>query len=147
MQESFNFFKSALVSSVYYDGNWSTFKNFLTSISNTNDTAKAILEEAADFEARQLLWDEAYQAYLDQPLPEGLFSPEILTEAILAHKDAYIYDQEFCGYLREMYDIYYFDTDGGCFALTLCYYIASSEIWEKEMMDMVNSFSLESNVA
>lgn len=46
-----------------------------------------------------------------------------------------------------IYDIYYFDTDGGCFALTLCYYIASSEIWEKEMMDMVNSFSLESNVA
>ena len=103
--DDFNFFKSALVSSVYYDGNWSTFKNFLTSISNTNDTAKAILEEAADFEARQLLWDEAYQAYLDQPLPEGLFSPEILTEAILAHKDAYIYDQEFCGYLREMYEL------------------------------------------
>lgn len=37
--------------------------------------------------------------------PEGLFSPEILTEAILAHKDAYIYDQEFCGYLREMYEL------------------------------------------
>lgn len=71
--DDFNFFKSALVSSVYYDGNWSTFKNFLTSISNTNDTAKAILEEAADFEARQLLWDEAYQAYLDQPLPRGTF--------------------------------------------------------------------------
>jgi len=43
-----------------------------------------------------------------------------------------------------LYDVYYFDDAAGCYALTLCYYTAATDTWMKEMMDMVNSFSIVS---
>lgn len=41
-----------------------------------------------------------------------------------------------------VYDIYYFDTESGCYALTLCHYNGDSELWEDVLQQMVESFSL-----
>lgn len=103
--DDYDCFVGALVSSMYYDGDWEKFKSFLTSLADTNMIATAILQVADDFEKQELIWQEAYEDFVSNPAPEGLFSPEILTEAINAHADSYIYDQEFCGYLREMYEL------------------------------------------
>lgn len=101
----YEFFQQTLISSMYYGGDWNSFKTFLGSYATENATAEYLLEAANEYEAEELIWEAAYREYTSQPLPEGLFSVAILDEAIEAHADSYIYDQEFCGYLREMYEL------------------------------------------
>lgn len=41
------------------------------------------------------------------------------------------------------YDIYYIDVPSGCYAITLCYFKNTSEIWISNLSSMTDSFSLK----
>lgn len=99
-----NRYSSLLISTMYYDGNWDAFKSCLSNQSN-NLIASSVLSKAILFENQELEWVAAYEESKSQPAPEGLFSPKILLEAIASHTNTYTYDQEYCGYLREMYEL------------------------------------------
>lgn len=100
-----DFFSRFLVSSMYYDGDWTAFKSYLNGMSSHNGVASILLNTAMDYETQAMEWETAYEKFLSQPEPEGLFSADILKEAIASHSGSYLYDQEFCGYLREMYEL------------------------------------------
>ena len=68
---------SYLIIAMYYDGNWQEFKTFLSEKSSQNEQAAFLLQLTKQQEAEELEWEEAYQNFLAQPEPEGLFSPTI----------------------------------------------------------------------
>lgn len=104
-ESDYNLFLETLVSTMYYESDWDTFKTSLNERTDEDNIALDVLAAAEAYEEQELAWERAYEEYISQPEPEGLFSPEIVKTAIEAHSNSYIYDQEFCGYLREMYEL------------------------------------------
>lgn len=102
-----DYYIRSLVSTAYYETDWVEFKSQLLRISEKSGflNATELYNHALAFEEEERAWEDYYKTWKERPQTEGRFNPEVVLEAINNHAGAYPFDTEFCGYLREMYEL------------------------------------------